>query len=77
MNSLEVNIRDNSTKGQLNTIRNSGNVPAIIYGGKEQNQKISIPKKLLKSLIEKENFLSTIISLNLSLIHISEPTRPY
>ena len=65
MNSLEVNIRDNSTKGQLNTIRNSGNVPAIIYGGKEQNQKISIPKKLLKSLIEKENFLSTIISLNI------------
>ena len=65
MNSLEVNIRDNSTKGQLNTIRNSGNVPAIIYGGKEQNQKISIPKKLLKSLIDKENFLSTIISLNI------------
>ena len=63
MNSLEVNIRDNSTKGQLNTIRNSGNVPAIIYGGKEPNQKISISKKLLKSLIEKENFLSTIISL--------------
>tara|TARA_B100001057_G_scaffold101975_1_gene99104 strand:+ start:3074 stop:3811 length:738 start_codon:yes stop_codon:yes gene_type:complete len=65
MNSLEVNIRDNVTKGQLNTIRNSGNVPAIIYGGKEQNQKISISKKLLKSLIEKENFLSTIISLNM------------
>ena len=65
MNSLEVNIRDNSTKGQLNSIRNSGNVPAIIYGGKEQNQKISISKKLLKSLIEKENFLSTIISLNI------------
>ena len=65
MNSLEVNIRDNSTKGQLNTIRNSGNVPAIVYGGKEQNQKISISKKLLKSLIEKENFLSTIISLNI------------
>ena len=65
MNSLEVNIRDNSTKGQLNTIRNSGNVPAIVYGGKEQNQKISISKKLLKSLIDKENFLSTIISLNI------------
>ena len=65
MNSLEVNIRDNSTKGQLNSIRNSGNVPAIIYGGKEQNQKISVSKKLLKSLIEKENFLSTIISLNI------------
>ncbi len=64
MNSLEANIRNNSSKGQLNIIRNSGNVPAIVYGGKEQNQKISISKKLLKSLIEKENFLSTVISLS-------------
>ncbi len=64
MNSLEANIRNNTSKGQLNTIRNSGNVPAIIYGGKDQNQKVSISKKLLKTLIEKENFFSTIISLN-------------
>jgi len=64
MNSLEANIRNNSTKGQLNTIRKSGEVPAIIYGGKDQNQKISISKKLLKILIEKENFFSTIISLS-------------
>ncbi len=66
MNSLEANIRDNSTKGQLSALRNSGNVPAIIYGGKDQNQKISISKKLLKVLIEKENFLSNIITLNIS-----------
>ena len=65
MNSLDANIRDNSTKGQLNAIRNNGNVPAIIYGGKDQNQKISISKKLLKFLIDKENFLSNIIILNI------------
>ena len=64
MNSLNANVRNNSTKGQLNTIRNSGNVPAIVYGGKDQNQKILISKKLLKSFIEKENFFSNIISLN-------------
>jgi len=64
MNSLEANIRNNATKGQLNAIRNNGNVPAIIYGGKDQNQKISISKKLLKVLIEKENFLSSIITIN-------------
>ena len=66
MNSLEANIRNNSTKGELSAIRNSGNVPAIIYGGKDQNQKISISKKLLKTLIEKENFLSNIITLNVN-----------
>ena len=65
MNSLEANIRENSTKGQLNAIRDKGDVPAIIYGGKDKNQKVSISKKLLKVLIEKENFLSNIISLNI------------
>ena len=54
MNSLEANIRNNETKGQLNAIRDNGNVPAIIYGGKDENQKIYISKKLLKTL---RNFL--------------------
>ena len=63
MNSLEANTRNNITKGQLNALRASGNVPAIIYGGKDQNQKVSISKKLLKVLIERENFLSSIITL--------------
>ena len=65
MNSLEAITRNSKTKGQLNAVRNEGNVPAIIYGGKEDNQKISISKKLLKTFIEKENFLSSIITLNI------------
>ena len=65
MNSLEASIRNNTTKGQLNSIRNSGNVPGIIYGGKEDNQKVSVSKKLLKNLIDKENFLSNIITLKI------------
>ena len=64
MNSLEANIRDNKTKGELNAIRKRGEVPAIVYGGKDENQKVSISKKNLKHLIEKENFLSNIITLN-------------
>ena len=66
MNSLEADIRENKTKGELNAIRNNGNVPAIIYGGKDKNQKVSISKKLLKVLIDKENFLSNIITLNVN-----------
>ena len=65
MNTLEANIRDTKTKGELSSLRNSGNVPAIIYGGEAQNEKVAISKKLLKSLIEKENFLSNIIALNI------------
>ena len=64
MNSLDANIRETKTKGELSSLRHNGNVPAIIYGGEAQNEKVAISKKLLKSLIEKENFLSNIIALN-------------
>ena len=64
MNSIDANIRNTKTKGELSALRKNGNVPAIIYGGEGQNEKISISKKLLKSLIEKENFLSNIVNLN-------------
>ena len=66
MISLDANTRDNKTKGELSTIRDSGGVPAIIYGGKEVNEKVSVSKKLLKSTIEKENFLSNIITLKVN-----------
>ena len=64
MNSLDANIRNTKTKGDLSALRNNGSVPAIIYGGEAQNEKVSISKKLLKSLLDKENFLSNIVILN-------------
>ena len=64
MNTLDANIRNTKTKGELSAIRNSGGVPAIIYGGEAQNEKVAISKKLLKALIDKENFLSSIVTLN-------------
>ena len=65
MSSIQAITRITETRGQVNSLRKKGEVPAIIYGGKEQNQKISLSKKEVKSLIEKENFLSSVISLNL------------
>ncbi|MDA9631382.1 50S ribosomal protein L25/general stress protein Ctc [Candidatus Pelagibacter sp.] len=65
MNTLDANIRNSKTKGDLSTIRNNGSVPAIIYGGEAQNEKVAISKKLLKTLIDKENFLSSIVTLNI------------
>ena len=66
MISLDANTRNNKTKGELSTIRNTGSVPGIIYGGKNENEKISISKKILKLTIEKENFLSNIIALKVN-----------
>tara|TARA_B100000686_G_scaffold238632_1_gene246811 strand:+ start:303 stop:1073 length:771 start_codon:yes stop_codon:yes gene_type:complete len=65
MNSIEATIRNTNTKGEINSLRIEGNVPAIIYGGSEKNQKISLSKKNIKNVLEKENFLSNIISLNI------------
>jgi large subunit ribosomal protein L25 len=65
MNSLEANTRNTKSKGDVRSLRLAGNIPGIIYGGTEQNQKVTVLKKTLKSLIEKENFLSNIVTLNL------------
>ena len=65
MNSIDATNRVTNTKGELNSLRVNGNVPAIIYGGTEKNQKISLSKKIVKILIEKENFLSNIIELSI------------
>ena len=65
MISLEANIRNTKTKGELSLLRNNGNVPAVIYGGEAQNETISVSKKILKSLIDKQNFLSNIVTLKI------------
>ena len=65
MSTIEVTIRNTNTRGEVNSLRINGNVPAIVYGGTEKNQKIFLNKKNIKNLIERENFLSNIISLNL------------
>ncbi len=50
MNSIEANIRNTKTKGEVNSLRINGNVPAVVYGGSEKNQKIYLSKKILKIL---------------------------
>tara|TARA_Y100000590_G_scaffold404852_1_gene492706 strand:- start:1807 stop:2556 length:750 start_codon:yes stop_codon:yes gene_type:complete len=65
MNSIEATIRNTKTKGEINSLRSQGIVPAIIYGGQEQNQKISVSKKKVMTLMDKENFLSNIITLKI------------
>ena len=65
MYSIEAITRNTTTKGQVEKLRKNGEVPAIVYGGTEDNKKISLSKKEIKYLIEKENFLSNVISLKL------------
>jgi len=65
MNNLKAIKRDNNTSGQIKKLRSEGFVPAILYGGKDPNAKISIEKKSIKNILNSESFLSTVLELDL------------
>ena len=62
-NNLKATIRNNKTTGELNNLRSKGFIPAILYGGKSPNLKLSIQENSLKDL-NSDTFLSTIIDLD-------------
>ena len=45
MSTIQATIRTTETKGQVNLLREKGQVPGIIYGGENPNEKISLSKK--------------------------------
>lgn len=62
---LDVAARDVSGKGASRRLRReSGLVPAIIYGGRKKPQNIMIPQNELDKHLEHEAFYSHIITLN-------------
>ena len=64
MNNLKAIKRETATNGQLKKLRESGFVPAILYGGKDPNAKISIEKKLIKNILNSDSFLSKVLELD-------------
>ena len=65
MSTIQATIRNTKTKGQVNLLRQTGQVPGIVYGGENPNEKISLSKKEVTNLINKENFLSNVISMTI------------
>ena len=65
MSNLKAIKRDNSSTGATNKLRSSGFIPAILYGGKDPNQKISIEKKDIREIINSDNFLSKVLELDI------------
>tara|TARA_A100001011_G_scaffold266564_1_gene275580 strand:+ start:3975 stop:4727 length:753 start_codon:yes stop_codon:yes gene_type:complete len=65
MSNLKAIKRVNTSSGATNKLRNTGFIPAILYGGKDPNQKISIEKKAVRDIINSENFLSKVLELDI------------
>ena len=65
MSNLKAIKRNNLTSGSNNKLRADGFVPAILYGGKEPNQNISVSKKEISGLVKSEAFLSKVLELDL------------
>ena len=65
MTTLHAKKRDTKTSGDINKLRVDGFVPGILYGGSEQNKKISLNKNSIKNLINSENFFSAILNLEI------------
>ena len=45
MSNLKAIKRENTSSGSNNKLRSDGLIPAILYGGKDSNQNISVKKK--------------------------------
>ena len=66
MINIKANKREKTTAGYNNKLRIEGFIPAILYGGKNANEKISIAKKDLKNFIQNESFLSTVFEIDIN-----------
>jgi large subunit ribosomal protein L25 len=64
MSNLKAIKRDNTSSGSNTKLRASGFVPAILYGGKNPNQNISVEMKAIKNIVNSDTFLSKVLELD-------------
>ena len=62
---LSIETRDVTGKGHIRRLRKNGDIPGIIYGGKEGPKTISINHNQLIKKMQNEGFYTSILKLNL------------
>ena len=65
MSDLKAIKRESTSTGSNNKLRSEGLIPAILYGGKDKNQNISVEKKDIKNLVYSDTFLSKVLELDI------------
>ena len=66
MSNIKAIKRENTSSGSNNKLRSQGLIPAILYGGKDANQNISIQIKEIKNLVNSDTFLSKVLELDIN-----------
>lgn len=61
---LDAEVRTDLGKGASRRLRHAGKVPAIIYGGSEEPQSITLPHNKVFQAQEFEAFYSHVLTLN-------------
>jgi len=59
-----ADARNDQGKGASRRLRRAGKVPAVLYGGSGKPQNVTLDHQQLLTLIDKEQFYSSIISIN-------------
>ena len=65
MNNLRATKREKLSTGSNNELRAKGYIPAVLYGGKNPNQNISVSKKDVSGIINSETFLSKVLEIDI------------
>jgi large subunit ribosomal protein L25 len=65
MNILKATKRTTTSTGQVNKLRSDGFIPAVLYGGKENNLNISLKKLHLQEILKTETFMSKVFDLDI------------
>ncbi len=60
---LAASVRSGTGKGAARSVRREGRIPAVIYGGGDAPQPISLDRKTATQLIYAGHFLTTIFEL--------------
>ena len=61
---LAASVRSGTGKGAARSVRREGRIPAVIYGGGEAPQPISLDRKTATQLIYAGHFLTTIFEID-------------
>ncbi len=64
MSNLKAIKRDTLSSGSNKKLRAEGYIPAILYGGKDPNQNISVNKKEILNIINSDTFLSKVLEID-------------